>query len=229
MGTVMNKQRILVWDLPTRLFHWLLAASFLGAFLTAESERYRDIHVALGYTVLGLVAFRFVWGLVGTRYARFASFPVAPRRVFGYLKSLLTRAPQHHVGHNPAGSLAIYAILALALLAGASGYAAYNEIGGETLAELHEGAANAMLGLVLVHIAAVIVSSLLHRENLVAAMLNGYKRGRAGEGIRSKHWFVAVVVLLATVGFWAGSAGLLPAGVVAPVTAMQQQFQGRHG
>ncbi len=225
----MSKQRILVWDLPTRVFHWLLAASFLGAFLTAESERYRDIHVVLGYTVLGLVAFRFVWGLIGTRYARFASFPVAPRRVLGYLKSLLTPAPQHHVGHNPAGSLAIYAILALALLAGASGYAAYNEIGGETLAELHEGAANAMLGLVLVHIAAVIVSSLLHRENLVAAMLNGYKRGRAGEGIRSKHWFVAAVVLLATVGFWAGSAGLLPAGVVAPVTAMQQQVQGRHG
>ena len=225
----MSKQRILVWDLPTRVFHWLLAASFLGAFLTAESERYRDIHVVLGYTVLGLVAFRFVWGLVGTRYARFASFPVAPRRVLGYLKSLLTRAPQHHVGHNPAGSLAIYAILALALFAGASGYAAYNEIGGESLAELHEGAANAMLGLILVHIAAVIVSSLLHRENLVAAMVNGYKRGRAGEGIRSKHWFVAGVVLLATVGFWAGSAGLLPAGVVAPVTAMQQQVQGGHG
>ena len=225
----MSKQRILVWDLPTRVFHWLLAASFLGAFLTAESERYRDIHVVLGYTVLGLVAFRFVWGLIGTRYARFASFPIAPRRVLGYLKSLLTRAPQHHVGHNPAGSLAIYAILALALLAGASGYAAYNEIGGETLAELHEGAANAMLGLVLFHIGAVIVSSLLHRENLVAAMLNGYKRGRAGEGIRSKHWFVAAVVLLATVGFWAGSAGLLPAGVVAPMTAMQQQVQGRHG
>ena len=59
----MNKQRILVWDLPTRVFHWLLAASFLGAFLTAESERYRDIHVVLGYTVLGLVAFRFLWGL----------------------------------------------------------------------------------------------------------------------------------------------------------------------
>ena len=225
----MNNQRILVWDLPTRVFHWLLAASFLGAFLTAESERYCDIHVVLGYTVLGLVAFRLVWGLVGTRYARFASFPVAPRRVLGYLKSLLTPAPQHHVGHNPAGSLAIYAILALALLAGASGYAAYNEIGGETLAELHEAAANAMLGLVLFHIVAVIVSSLLHRENLVAAMLSGYKRGRAGEGIRRKHWIVAAVVLLATVGFWAGSAGLLPAGVVAPMTAMLQQVQGGRG
>ena len=226
----MTKQKILVWDLPTRVFHWLLAASFVVAFLTAESERYRDLHVVVGYTVLGLVAFRFLWGVIGTRYARFSSFPVAPRRVLHYLKSLFTRAPQHHVGHNPAGSLAIYAILALAVLAGATGYAAYNEIGGEWLAQLHEGAANAMLGLVVVHIAAVIVSSLIHRENLVAAMLNGYKNGRAGDGIRSKHWFVAAAVLLATTGFWAGSAGLLPVAIGIPVTAaVSQHTQGERG
>jgi len=222
--------RILVWDLPTRVFHWLLAASFLGAFVTAESERYRDIHVVLGYTVLGLVVFRFLWGVIGTRYARFSSFPIAPRRVLDYFKSLFTRAPQHHVGHNPAGSLAIYAILALALLAGATGYAAYNEIGGEWLAKLHEGAANAMLGLVVIHIGAVIVSSLIHRENLVAAMLNGHKKGRAGEGIRRKHWFVAAAVLLATAGFWAGSAGLLPASLGLPVTAaVSQHVHGERG
>ena len=223
-------KRILVWDLPTRVFHWLLAASFLGAFLTAESERYRDIHVVLGYTMLGLVAFRFLWGLIGTRYARFSSFPIAPRRVLQYLRSLFTRTPQHHVGHNPAGSLAIYAILALAALAAATGYAAYNEIGGEWLAELHEGAADAMLGLVAIHIGAVIVSSLIHRENLVAAMLNGYKNGRAGDGIRRKHWFVAAAVLLATAGFWAGSAGLLPEGMGIPVTAaVSQAAQGGRG
>ena len=225
----MNKQRILVWDLPTRVFHWLLAASFLGAFVTAESERYRDIHVALGYTVLGLVVFRFLWGVIGTRYARFSSFPIAPRRVLEYFKSLFTRTPQHHVGHNPAGSLAIYAILALAVLAGATGYAAYNEIGGEWLAELHEGAANAMLGLVVVHIGAVIVSSLIHRENLVAAMLNGYKVGRARDGIRRKHRFVAAAVLLATVGFWAGSAGLLPEGMGIAATAAVTQRQAHDG
>ncbi|MDP1908381.1 MAG: cytochrome b/b6 domain-containing protein, partial [Hyphomicrobium sp.] len=125
---------------------------------------------------------------------------------------------------------AIYAILALAVLAGATGYAAYNEIGGEWLAELHEGAANAMLGLVVIHIGAVIVSSLIHRENLVAAMLNGYKKGRAGEGIRRKHGFIAAAVLLMTVGFWAGSAGLLPAGMGLPVTsAVSQHAHGEHG
>jgi cytochrome b len=223
METAMK--RILVWDLPTRAFHWLLAASFLGAFVTAESERSRDIHVVLGYTVLGLVAFRLLWGVIGTRYARFSSFPIAPRRVFRYLKSMFTHSPQRHVGHNPAGSLAIYAILALAVIAGITGYAAYNEIGGEWLAELHEGAANAMLGLVFIHIGAVIVSSLIHRENLVAAMLNGYKIGRPSEGISRKHWFVAAAVLLTTAGFWAGSAGLLPEGIGIPVTAAVSQHQ----
>ena len=223
-------QKILVWDLPTRVFHWLLAASFLGAYVTSESERYRDIHVVLGYTMLGLVAFRLLWGLIGTRYARFSSFPFSPRRVLPYLRSLFTRAPQRHVGHNPAGSLAIYAMLALALLATVTGYAAYQEIGGEALAELHDGTASAMLGLVLIHIGAVIVSSLIHRENLAAAMLNGYKRGRASEGIRYKHRFVAAAVLLATAAFWLNSAGLLPDATGTSVTAaVSQQTQDERG
>ena len=71
-------QRILVWDIPTRVFHWLLALSFAGAYLTAESERYRDIHVVLGYTLLGLIGFRLLWGFFGTRYAQFRSFLFSP-------------------------------------------------------------------------------------------------------------------------------------------------------
>jgi cytochrome b len=87
-----------------------------------------------------------------------------------------------------------------------------------------------MLGLVVVHIGAVIVSSLIHRENLIAAMLNGYKNGGAGDGIRRKHWFVAATVLLATMGFWAGSAGLLPQAIGIPLTAaVSQHTQGGRG
>ena len=97
--------KILVWDLPTRLFHWLLAASFAGAFLTAESERYRDVHVLLGYTVLALLAFRLLWAFAGTRYARLSSFAFGPTAVMEYLKSLLRRRPIHYTGHNPAGKL----------------------------------------------------------------------------------------------------------------------------
>jgi cytochrome b len=172
---LMSKTKIRVWDLPTRVFHWLLALSFAGAWLTAESERLRDVHVAFGYTMLGLVAFRLVWGLIGTRYARFGSFAYGPRAVVIYVKSLFTRSPQHYLGHNPAGSWAIYALLALAVLAGATGYATYNDVGGHAMEEVHEAMANGLLALVMVHIAGVAASSLLHGENLVRSMITGYK------------------------------------------------------
>ena len=73
-ATPASSRKVLVWDAPVRVFHWLMVASFAGAYLTAESERWRLLHVTLGYTMAGLVAFRIVWGLVGTRHARFASF-----------------------------------------------------------------------------------------------------------------------------------------------------------
>ena len=194
--------RILVWDVPTRVFHWLLAGSFAGAFLTAESEMFRDVHVLLGYTMLGLIGFRLVWGLVGTRYARFSSFLFGPSKVVAYLKSLLTGSPQHYVGHNPAGSWAIYGLLLLGLLSGATGYAVYNQTGGEWLEELHEAAANTMLALVVVHVAGVLVSSLLHRENLVRAMIYGYKKGEAGQGVRRAHWLIGISLLTGAVALW---------------------------
>jgi cytochrome b len=178
----MEKTRVFVWDLPVRIFHWLLAIAFAGAFLTAESERFRDIHVALGYTLLGLVAFRLVWAFVGSRYARLSSFAFGPGAVIAYLRSLLTLRPAHYVGHNPAGSWVIYLLVTLALITGAAGYATYNDIGGKWVEDFHEGAANVMLTLVFVHIAGVLVSSVVHRENLVKAMLTGYKwvSGRGG-------------------------------------------------
>ena len=173
----MKQDRIRVWDLPVRLFHWLFALSFLGAFVTAESERLRDVHVVLGYTMLALIAFRLLWAFVGSRYARLSSFAYGPRDVLRYLRSLLTSRPLHYLGHNPAGSWVIYLLIVLGSAAGASGYATYNDMGGEWLEELHEGAANAMLALVFFHLAGVAVASLLHRENLVRAMVTGYKPG----------------------------------------------------
>ena len=172
----MTTERILVWDLPTRLFHWLLAASFAGAWLTADSERWIDLHTMLGYGFAGLIAFRLVWGLVGSRYARFASFVRGPQAVKRYLLSIASFRPEHHVGHNPAGGWAVLALLGLGAVTALTGYLNFNDYGGHWLEELHEGAAGAMLALVFVHIGAVIVSSLIHRENLVRAMLSGLKR-----------------------------------------------------
>lgn len=198
----MNKERILVWDLPTRLFHWLLAATFAGAWLTAESERWRDLHVALGYTFAGLIAFRLVWGFVGSRHARFSSFLTGPGPVKRYLTSLLLLRPEHHVGHNPAGGWAVLALLGLGLATAASGYAVYGEFGGHWLEELHEGVAGAMLAIVFVHIGAVVVSSLIHRENLVRAMWTGFKRGDAAAAIRRTRWMAAGALLAVVAGIW---------------------------
>jgi cytochrome b len=170
-----------VWDILVRAFHWSFAACFAGAWLTAESERWRDVHVTLGYAMLGLVAFRILWGLVGPRHARFSSFVRGPAAVARYLRSLLAGRPEHHVGHNPAGAVAIVALLALAALAGLSGWAVFNDVGGKWLEESHEFLAGAMLAVVGVHLAGVAVASWLHRENLALAMLTGRKNARDGK------------------------------------------------
>lgn len=192
----------LVWDAPVRIFHWLLVACFAGAWLTAESEHWRLVHVTLGYTMAGLVAFRLIWGLVGTRHARFASFVRGPRAVWAYLRSLTGPQPEHHTGHNPAGALAIVGLLGLIALTAASGFATYNELGGEWLEEFHEVAANGLLILVGVHVAGVIAGSVVHRENLVRSMFTGRKAVPPGEGIRRGWATLAALMLAAVLGFW---------------------------
>lgn len=168
-----------VWDLPTRVFHWSLVASFAIAFLSSESEKLRDIHVLAGYALAGLIAFRLIWGFVGGGYSRFAEFLPTPQKLVDYLKSLLAGKPQHYVGHNPAGAVAIFLLLGCGIVAAASGWATYEDMGGHFMEELHEDAANGMMAIVVIHIAGVIVSSWLHRENLVLAMITGWKKMRA--------------------------------------------------
>jgi cytochrome b len=194
---------VLVWDLPVRLFHWAMVGCFAGAWLTSESERWRLLHTTLGYTLAGLVLFRLLWGVVGTRHARFSSFVRGPRAALGYLRSLLTGRPQHFAGHNPAGALAIVALLGLGLAVVASGWAnEQNLLAGEWLHEVHEAAASLMLGVVGVHVAGVVLGSWLHRENLVRAMWTGRKAGRSGDGIRSPRRLVAALLLALLLGFW---------------------------
>lgn len=213
--------RTLVWDAPVRVFHWLLAASFAVAWLTSESERWQLVHISAGYTMAGLVVFRLLWGLVGTRYARFSDFVRGPRAVLGYLRSLVSGRPEHHAGHNPAGGLAILGLLALAALTTATGWANYHEIAGKWAEELHEGLASGMLALVLFHVVAVIVSSRLHGENLVAAMIHGRKPVPPREGIRSAWRGVAVLLLAGVLGFWWFQWQAAPAGTATSVLTHQ--------
>lgn len=200
----MNQQqtKILVWDAPVRVFHWLMVLSFAGAYFTAESERWRLVHVSLGYTMGGLVAFRILWGLVGTRYAQFSSFVRGPAAVMRYLQSLRSGQPEHSVGHNPAGAVAIVLLLLTSVAIVLTGWAIYNDMGGQLLEELHEGAGNFMLAVVAVHIAGVVLASRMHNENLVRSMLTGRKEGAPNAGIHRAWYGLAVLLLAAVLGFW---------------------------
>jgi len=196
------RRDILVWDAPVRVFHALMVLSFAGAWLSAESERWRLAHVTLGYTMAALVAFRVIWGLVGTRHARFSSFVRGPAAVGAHLRSMLRGRPDHHTGHNPAGTLAILALLGSATAVTATGWAGFNEFGGEWLKEVHEALASLMLAVVGVHVAGVVLGSWLERQNLVMGMLTGRKHGPPEDAIGNAWRSVAVLMVAAVLGFW---------------------------
>ena len=197
-------QKILVWDWPVRLGHWLMVGGFALAWLTGDSETFRLVHVIAGATVLGVASFRLPWGFIGSRYARFVDFVRGPTAVKDYLTSLLQLQPDHHVGHNPAGGWAIVLLLGLGIVTGLAGWAIYNDIGGHWLEEVHEALAATMLTVVIVHIAGVISGSLLHGENLARAMVNGRKQGAPDAAIRSARPLAAAFLLawVAAAGWW---------------------------
>jgi cytochrome b len=197
-------QKILVWDWPVRLGHWLMVGGFIVAWLTSESETFRLLHVISGATVLAVATFRLPWGFIGSRYARFGDFVRSPRAVKDYAAGLLKLEPAHHVGHNPAGGWAIVVLLGLGILTGLSGWANYNDIGGDFFEEVHEGLAVAMLIVVAIHIAGVLSASLMHCENLVRAMLSGRKQGMPEEAIGSARPLAGALLLawIVATGWW---------------------------
>ncbi len=202
------KRAILVWDLPTRLFHWLLAASVLGAFaigkLVDDDQPTFALHMLLGATAAFAVMLRVVWGLVGSRHARFGSFMFGPRAIVGYFRGLLTKDAKPFVGHNPGSSVAIFAMLALTVGAAATG--ALMGSFGETLEELHELFANALILVAVAHVAGVLLHTFRHRENLTGSMISGKKLGREADAISSSHPFAATVLVGLTASFALGLA-----------------------
>lgn len=181
-----------VWDPLVRLFHWSLVVFFSVAWLTGDD--YPSLHHWSGYLVAGLVLFRVMWGLVGSRHARFSDFIYHPRDVLGYLKSLHSGQVRHYRGHNPAGGAMVLALLlTLAALAfsgiwllagdgaGPLAHSALAPYAGKWLKEVHEALANVMIVLIVLHLAGVLVSSLRHRENLVKAMFTGQKGSPHGQ------------------------------------------------
>ena len=192
-------QRIRVWDVPVRLGHWIMAGGFALAWITGDSEEWRLVHVYAGSAVLAVALFRLLWGFIGSRHARFINFIRGPAAATAYLKNLTRLTPPHYTGHNPAGGLAILGLLALAVTSSVSGWFIYQEMFGSWPERLHDMLATAMLGLVVMHLAGVAVGSIVHKENLLRAMITGHKTGALTEAIKRPGYIAAMVLITWTV------------------------------
>lgn len=197
-----EKQAILVWDVPTRVFHWLLVLCFAGAWLTSESERLQMIHYAFGYSAVALVLFRLVWGFVGTKYARFTQFLRGPNEMAGHIKSVLSSHQHSSPGHNPVGGIVMVGLMLIILLIGLTGYWSVKEFLGDFMSEAHEAIASIALGLAILHIAAAVIMSLLQKENLIRAMVNGKKQGLPEQAIRFPQYLIGFLLALGWVYFF---------------------------
>lgn len=181
-----SQELVKVWDLPLRIFHWLLVAGFFIAYLTEDDLL--TVHVWAGYLVTGLLLFRLAWGFIGNDYARFSNFLCSPAKSIAYLKDLIALKTQRYIGHNPAGAAMIVLLLVSLLATVITGFAVYgaDQAAGPLAAigsanekmweEAHEFFADFTLILVVVHVAGVAVESYIHRENLARAMVHGFKK-----------------------------------------------------
>jgi cytochrome b len=165
-----------VWDPVVRIFHWTVAAGcFANLFIVEDGGR---AHEVIGYAVAAVLAVRVAWGFVGTRYARFGDFVPGPRRLAEYLALMVRGREPRQVGHNPAAAVMILVLMALLAAVSITGWMATLDAfwGVEWVEELHEGTADAILWLALIHAGAALYESMRHRENLVWAMVTGRKR-----------------------------------------------------
>jgi cytochrome b len=165
-----------VWDLLVRIFHWSLVTLFIGAFATGDEND--EVHTVIGYAIALLVTLRVVWGFVGPRFARFSDFVRSPIHVARYLRNLTAGTAQRALAHNPAGGAMIVALLLMLFSTCATGFAMTTAAfwGSKMIEDIHGTLAYLTVALIAVHVAGVAISSLLHRENLVWAMITGRKR-----------------------------------------------------
>lgn len=202
----MDTSRVRIWDLVVRSFHWLVAAAFVAAFAIAtladDDGTFFPMHALIGMGVVFMVVLRIVWGLIGTRWARFSSLELRPSALFAYLRGAvgMTR-PTEHAGHNPATSWFVVASLVVFLLLGASGF--MNARGNESAEEVHETLAWTMVALAGIHIVGIAVATVRTRENVALSMISGMKTTDTAAGIASARTWSALVFVALT-AIWAG-------------------------
>lgn len=210
-------KRIKLWDLPTRVFHWLLALSVIGAFVTQKIGGNAMVwHGRLGLLVLGLLVFRIIWGFAGSTYARFTQFVRGPAAIKAYL-----RGEWKGVGHNPLGALSVLGLLAVLVTLVATGIFANDDIAFEgplyalvgkefsdTLTGFHRLIEPVILLLVFAHLAAIAFYAHVKKDNLVKPMVRGWKDVEEGESASGGGPVAFVIALIIALGAVAGASGV---------------------
>lgn len=209
----MNETPVKVWDLPVRLFHWLLVIAFI--VLVASGKVGGNLmlyHVYAGYAVLVLVFFRLAWGFAGSTHARFSSFLASPSRCIAFARKLLAREPAPSAGHNPLGGWMVLVLLVALLVQAGTGlfsnddialegplYAVVSKELSDRLTSLHRLNSWLLITLAVIHVLAVLFHWLVKKENLIGAMFTGVKRLPAGIAGSTAARFVSIWRALALI------------------------------
>lgn len=195
-----------VIDATTRMFHWLFAFSFAGAYVTSESEHFRLAHVTLGYTMVGLLVFRIIWGLIGPKHARLAPMFRKLAGLPAWFRSLrttnLVSGVNWRQGQNLFMATAVTALLGMVIPVGLTGFATYNEWGGKIFEHLHEAAGEIYLGVVIAHLGLIALLSLLRWKNQAAPMITGKITGPGPDLVRNDYRGLALLLLGSVLAWW---------------------------
>lgn len=211
----MNGPRIRLWDLPTRFFHWTLVLCVVGAIISGQvGGGLIDLHGKLGLAIVGLIVFRLAWGIVGSTYARFAQFFPTPARLKAYL-----RGQWQGEGHNPLGALAVLGLLGLLAVQVATGLFSNDDIAfvgplydlvgkdlSNRLTGIHHLASNLLIGLVVLHVAAIVFYGHARKQKLLKPMITGWKEGH-GESAKGGGLLALLAALLIASGAVYGASG----------------------
>lgn len=193
--------KIRIWDLPTRIFHWLLVLCIAFLVFSGETGNLFDWHQTAGIIVLSLVIYRVLWGFFGSTTARFSHFFYSPSSIIAYAKTLLNKQSKPHVGHNPLGGLMVFVMLALLLFQGVTGLFATDEVlvegplfglvdegTADWLTGLHHSSAELLIPIVVLHILAIVFYRVYKKQNLVKPMITG-----EAELPETKHSMIKIV------------------------------------
>lgn len=209
-------KKYLIWDLPLRIFHWVLVLTILGAWYTSDQDNdLIDYHLIFGYVALGLITFRILWGFIGTTHSKFKYFVPTPNKLINYLTQ---KSPQRdYPGHNPLGSLMVVFMITLILLQAISGlfmnddiftngpyYGTINESIEEILVFFHRNSFNFILAAIVLHILAILFYKKIKKKSLVMPIITGEKSDqdvKQEDAIKHSKLVLAAIVAIAVTAF----------------------------